>query len=80
MKQKTKIMFILFLLIFLLILLAYVTNITAMPDSIILFQNEKFSLRTVPGINFKARDAIITEGQQIQNEKTVEASTRYRRK
>ena len=38
------------LIAILLILLAYVTNITAMPDSIILFQGEKIDLNTIFGL------------------------------
>ena len=35
------------LILTLLIILAYVTNITSIPDSIILFQNEELDLETI---------------------------------
>lgn len=39
-----------FLISFLLVLLIYVTNITSIPDNIILFQNEELNLGTIIGI------------------------------
>ena len=42
-----------FLVIFLLIILAYVTNITSIPNSIILFQGENLNLGTILGITIK---------------------------
>ena len=39
------------LIIFLLILLAYVTNITGMPYSVILFQGETLNLQTIFGVS-----------------------------
>ena len=41
------------LILTLLIILAYVTNITSIPDSIILFQNEELDLETIAGINIE---------------------------
>ena len=43
---------IIFVLI-LFIILAYVTNITSIPDSVILFQDDEFSLETIAGIEVK---------------------------
>ncbi len=42
-----------FLLIFLCIILAYVTNITSIPDSIILFKNEGLNLSTIFGVEIQ---------------------------
>lgn len=46
-----------FIISFLLVLLIYVTNITAMPNNIILFQGEKYNVRTVLGLNVEALQA-----------------------
>lgn len=46
-----------FIIGFLLIILVYVTNITTMPDSIILFQGEKYNLKTVLGLNIDTLQA-----------------------
>ncbi len=45
-----------FILIILLISLIYVTNITSMPDSLILFQGETLNLNTVLGIQVKEKN------------------------
>ena len=55
------------LLIIAIIALIYASNITAIPDSIILFQGEKMQLNTVLGIQIKERNS--------QNEEIVEASS-----
>ncbi len=53
----------------LLIILAYVTNITSIPDSIILFQNQNLNLQTIAGIK-------VEEEMKIEKSKqTVQAST-----
>lgn len=49
MKNISKV----FLILFLLIILIYVTNITAIPDSIVLFQGENPNLNTILGIHTK---------------------------
>lgn len=41
------------ILFILLILLVYVANITSIPDSLILFQNEELKLKTIAGINIE---------------------------
>ena len=46
-----------FFIIFLLICLIYVTNITGMPKSVILFQGESLNLNTVLGINITEKSA-----------------------
>lgn len=57
------------LIIFLLITLVYVTNITSIPDSIILFQGENLELGTIFGIKLKEVDS---------NSKTVQTSSSIR--
>lgn len=54
-----------FLILFLLVILVYVTNITSMPKSVILFKGEELNLEAVLGIKFKELD---------NQYKTVEAS------
>ena len=58
-----------FLIIFLLIILIYVTNITTIPNSIILFKGENLDLKTAPGIFVDNNDeeAIYTDSK-INNE------------
>ena len=41
------------LILILLIILAYVTNITSIPNSIILFQNQELNLQTIAGISIE---------------------------
>lgn len=55
------------LLIIAIIALIYASNITAIPDSLILFQGETLQLNTVLGIQIKERNS--------QNEEIVEASS-----
>ena len=56
-KKNLILLFIIFLL---LILLAYVTNITSIPDSVILFEDDELSLETIAGVKIqeKSNDAI----------------------
>ena len=44
------------LIFILLIILAYVVNITSIPDSIILFENEEFSIDTIAGMKLEEDD------------------------
>lgn len=57
------------LIFLLLITLAYVTNITSIPDSVILFQNDEFSLETIAGIKVEEQK------NKIEEEQIVQAST-----
>lgn len=54
------------LIIFLLIILIYVTNITSMPDSVILFKGEELNLATVFGVYIN---------EEISKEETIQTST-----
>ena len=60
-----KNLILLFIISLLLILLAYVTNITSIPDSLILFEDDELSLETIAGVKIKEK-----------NDNTVEASTK----
>ena len=52
MKRHYKIL----LIMLMLILLIYVSNITSIPNSIIIFQGEKVNFRTVAGIGFSGNE------------------------
>lgn len=59
-----------FLIIFLLIVLVYVTNITAIPEKIILFDGETLNLGTIFGI-FETREQIIQASSNSENSNIV---------
>lgn len=63
-----------FLISFLLILLIYVTNITSLPNSVILFHGEKLDITTVFGVNIEKEntyEAIQTSGK-VNNENILQ--------
>lgn len=67
-----------FLILFLLIVLVYVTNITSIPKSIVLFEDETLNLGTVFGIS-KNKEPVITtslnsEGSNIVYEERIKLS------
>lgn len=49
----------------LLVMLAYVTNITSIPNSIILFENEEFSIDTIAGITLKESSSTIEASSKL---------------
>lgn len=59
-----------FLIIFLLIILVYVTNITAIPKKIILFEGESLKLGTTFGI-FETKQQVITTSSNTENTNIV---------
>lgn len=64
-----------FLILFLLIILIYVTNITSIPDSIILFQNEDLNLGTIIGVNLDQENPnyeVVQTSSSLQNTSAVE--------
>ena len=64
-----------FLILFLLIILIYVTNITSIPDSIILFQNEDLNLGTIIGVNLDQENPnyeVVQTSSSLQNTSSVE--------
>lgn len=65
-ENFTQIIFILILFI----VLAYVTNITSIPDSVVLFQDDEFSLETIAGIKVEE------ENSEESNEQIIETSTK----
>lgn len=64
-----------FLILFLLIILIYVTNITSIPDSIILFQNEELNLGTIIGVHLDEENSnyqVVQTSSSVQNTEAVE--------
>lgn len=64
-----------FLILFLLIILIYVTNITSIPDSIILFQNEELNLGTIIGVHLDEESPnyqVVQTSSSLQNVNAVE--------
>ena len=57
------------LIIFLLIILIYVTNITSIPDSVILFKGEELNLPTIAGIYINEKT---NEEEAIQTSTSLE--------
>lgn len=63
------------LIVFLLFVLVYVTNITAIPDSIVLFKGEELNLGSVLGLSLKENDddyTTIETSASINSENKVE--------
>lgn len=63
------------LIFFLLLILAYVTNITAIPDSIVLFKGEELNLGVILGVSLKENNdevEAIETSVAINNESKVE--------
>ena len=56
-------------------ILAFVVNITSMPDNIILFEGERLNIKTAPGVVIEARKVTNPNLENIENYKTVQAST-----
>ena len=64
------------LIFFLLIILSYVVNITSIPDSIILFENEEFSIDTIAGIKLKEDDTTIQASSELVSSYSGESISR----
>lgn len=62
------------LIVFLLLILVYVTNITAIPNSIVLFRGEELNLGVILGLSIKENDdyTTIETSASINNESKVE--------
>jgi len=67
---------IIFTLIILLVILAYVTNITSIPDSIILFKGENLNLNTVFGVNIEEKNyKEVQTSSNLNNNEILETKT-----
>lgn len=60
----------------LLVMLAYVTNITSIPNSIILFENEEFTIDTIAGINIKENSSTIEASSELVESYSKERTTK----
>ena len=63
-----------FFIIFLLIVLIYVTNLTAIPNKIILFTEEKLDLDTVYGI-YKNKEEVVTTSLETKDNNIIKEET-----
>ena len=61
------------LVIFLLIILTYVTNATAMPYRVILFEGEELNLQTIFGLEIS--EQVIAVGAGINSPNSLESTT-----
>lgn len=75
MKKIYKNMLIAILISFLLILLIYVSNITSIPNNIILFKGENLSLKILPGIQISTDEYTNHNLGEINNYKAIQTST-----
>lgn len=66
-----------FLILILLIILVYVTNITAIPDSIVLFKGENLKLGTIFGVYINEAD---NNYETVQASSTIENSNKVEKK
>lgn len=71
MKENFKKIKIAFLLIILLIALIYVSDISNLPDSIILFEGETLKLNTIFGVNIETAFSSNPNIERIENYETV---------
>lgn len=64
-----------FIVSFLILILIYVTNITSIPDSIVLFQGENLKLNTVFGLNLENKDNSNSSFETVQTSTTISSDT-----
>ena len=62
-----------FIVSFLILILIYVTNITSIPENIILFQGERLSINTVLGVSLKNKN--IEEYEAVQTSSSITTDT-----
>lgn len=67
------------IIFFLLVILMYVTNITAIPNSVILFKNEELNLGNIVGVtaNIKNNEAYYNAVQTVSTTNNIETSKEY---
>ncbi len=64
-----------FIVSFLILLLIYVTNITSIPDNIVLFQGESLKINTVFGVNLQNKNTQNLSYEAIQTSSIVSSDT-----
>lgn len=75
MKKYRNKVYISVLLAFLFIALIYISNITNLPDNVILFEGETLNLRTILGVNIDTEFSSNPNIERIENNKTVTVSS-----
>lgn len=60
-----------FIIGFLILVLIYVTNITSIPNNIVLFQGESLNLNTVLGVNLENKSVLEENNKTIQTSSTI---------
>lgn len=74
MKEILKKFYIVSILLLLFIALIYVSDITNLPDNIILFEGETLNLKTVLGVNIKTSFSSNPNIERIENNETITVS------
>lgn len=75
MKKFLKKIHIVFILFALIIALIYVSDITNLPDNIILFEGEPLNLKTILGVNIKTAFSSNPNIERIENYETITVSS-----
>lgn len=75
MKRFSKNFYISIILIFLTVALIYVSDITNLPENIILFEGEALNLRTIMGVTIDTAFSSNPNVERIENNKTVTVSS-----
>lgn len=79
MKKVLKKIYIGMSIFFLLIVLTYISDITNIPENIILFEGESLNLKTVLGVDVKTTFSSNPNIEKIENNKTLTVSTNAER-
>ena len=74
MISKMKRIYRFVIVLFLMICLVYVSDISNLPDKLILFEGEKLNLKTVLGVNIKTAFSSNPNIERIENNKTITVS------
>jgi len=74
MKKYINRAYIAFILIFLVIALIYISNITNLPEKVILFEGETLNLRAILGVNIETEFSSNPNIERIENNQTITVS------
>ncbi|MCI8519254.1 MAG: PDZ domain-containing protein [Clostridia bacterium] len=75
MKKYINRAYIAFILVFLVIALIYISNITNLPENVILFEGETLNLRTILGVNIETEFSSNPNIERLENNKTITVSS-----
>lgn len=76
MKNYIKNIVLILIWIFLVIALVYVSDITNLPDNVILFEGEALNLKTVLGVNIETASSSNPNIEKIENYETITVSSK----